>query len=48
MGNGKRKATFWERMQDPEDLWIWQTTGKMRGQIGEDSKDSEETEEQEA
>ena len=27
----KGKPFFWERMQDPEDLWKWQTNGKMRG-----------------
>ena len=27
----KGSPLFWERMQDPKDLWIWQTNGKMRG-----------------
>ena len=44
----KGRPLFWERMQDPEDLWIWQTKGKMRRQIDEESEDSEDTEGQEA
>ena len=44
----KEASLFWERIQDPEELWEWQTTGKLRGQTEEELEDSEQAEEQEA
>ena len=49
--NGKNKkdvSLFCERMQDPDDLWAWQTTGQARGQTDKESEDADQAEEQEA